>query len=64
MKNITLTVNSTGREVIVNWDNVDFAKSTQSDYGDAYVEVHFGDKYIDVKETLQQIHKKCLHALA
>ena len=64
MKNITLTINNTGREAIVNWNNVDFAKATQSAYGDEYVEVHFGDKYIDVKETLQEIHEKCLHALA
>ena len=63
MKNITLTLNSTEREVMVNWDNVDFAKATQSAYGDAYVEVHFGDKYIDVKETLQEVHEKCLNSL-
>ena len=56
-------MNSTGREVIVNWNNVDFAKSTQSAYGDEYVEVHFGDQYVDVKETLQEIHEKCLGAL-
>ncbi len=48
---------------MVNWDNVDFAKATQSAYGDAYVEVHFGDKYIDVKETLQEVHEKCLNSL-
>ena len=63
MKNITLTMNSTGREVIVNWDNVDFAKATQSVYGDEYVEVHFGDKYIDIQETLQEVHGKCLHSI-
>ena len=64
MKNITLTINNTGRETIVNWDNVDFAKQTQSVYGDEYVEIHFGNNSIDVKETLQEIHEKCLHALA
>jgi hypothetical protein len=63
MKNITLT--TTGdREVIVNWNNVDFAKDTSNHFGDAYVEVNFGDKYIDVKETLQEIHDKCLNAIA
>jgi hypothetical protein len=62
MKNITLT--TTGdREAIVNWNNVDFAKSTKSHFGDEYVEVHFGDVTIDVKETLQEIHAKCLHAI-
>ena len=63
MKNITLTLNGAGKEVMVNWDNVDFAKATSNAYKDDYVEIHFGDKYIDVKETLQEIHEKCLHAL-
>ena len=62
MKNITLTTTG-NREVIVNWDNVDFAKHTQSHFGDEYVEIHFGDVTIDVKETLQEIHEKCLNAL-
>jgi len=57
-------MNGTSREVIVNWNNVDFAKATQSAYGDEYVEVHFGDQCVDVKETLQEIHEKCLNALA
>ena len=43
---------------MVNWSNVDFAKETQSAYGDAYVEVHFGDQYVDVKETLEEIEVK------
>ena len=63
MKNITLTINGTGREVMVNWDNVQLAKVTKSPYGDEYVEIHFGDNSLDVKETLQEIHEKCLHAL-
>ena len=63
MKNITLTTNSTSREVMVNWDNVEFAKSTVSQFGDDYVEVHFGGQYVDVKETLQEIHEKCLGAI-
>ena len=63
MKNITLTTNGAEREVIVNWNNVIFAKETQSVYGDNYVEVHFTKECIDVKETLQEIHEKCLNAL-
>ena len=51
MKNITLTINGTGREVMVNWDNVQLAKVTKSPYGDEYVEIHFGDNSLDVKET-------------
>ena len=63
MKNITLT--TTGdREVIVNWNNVDYAQARVSPYKDEYVEISFGDRSIDVKETLQEIHEKCLHALA
>jgi hypothetical protein len=62
MKNITLT--TTGeREVMVNWDNVQLAKATKSPYGDEYVEIYFGDNSLDVKETLQEIHGKCLNAL-
>tara|TARA_Y100000310_G_scaffold208116_1_gene208627 strand:- start:1049 stop:1237 length:189 start_codon:yes stop_codon:yes gene_type:complete len=53
--NVKLTANSTERKLIVNWSNVDFAKETQSAYGDTYVEVHFGDQYVDVKETLEEI---------
>ena len=53
--NVKLTANSTERKLIVNWDNVDFAKETQSAYGDVYVEVHFSDQYVDVKETLEEI---------
>ena len=63
MKNITLTVNGTGKEIIVNWNNVEFAKATSSAYGNDYVEIHFGDQWIDVKETLQEIHAKCLNAI-
>jgi uncharacterized protein YlzI (FlbEa/FlbD family) len=62
MKNITLTTIA-GREVMINWDNVEFAKESTSPYGDAYVEVHFGKQYVDIKETLQEIHEKCLHAI-
>ena len=63
MKNITLTVANTGREVIVNWNSVNYAEARISPYKDEYVEISFGDKSIDVKETLQEIHEKCLHSL-
>lgn len=64
MKNIRLTTNGTGREIMVNWSNVDFAKETKTAYGDEYVEIHFGKQYVDVKETLAQIREKCLKELA
>ena len=52
---LTTNSNSTKQKLIVNWDNVDFARETQSVYGDTYVEVNFGNQYIDVKETLEEI---------
>ena len=63
MKNITLTANNTGREVMVNWDRVDYAEARISPYKEEYVEINFGEKHIDVKETLQEVHEKCLHAI-
>lgn len=63
MKNITLTANGSEREVMVNWDNVQFARVSKSPYGDEYIEIHFGKNTLDVKETLQEIHEKCLHAI-
>ena len=58
MQNIRLTANSTERKLIVNWDNVDFAKESKSVYGDDYVEIHFGKQSIDVKETLEELGAK------
>ena len=58
MQNIRLTANSTERKLIVNWDNVDFAKESKSVYGDDYVEIHFGKQSIDVKETLEEVEAK------
>ena len=60
MRNILLTATSTERDILINWDNVEYAKVTKSPYGDEYVEVHFGDQYVDVKETLQEIDEKLL----
>jgi hypothetical protein len=58
MQNIRLTANSTERKLIVNWDNVDFAKESKSVYGDDYVEIHFGKQSVDVKETLEEVEAK------
>ena len=57
MKNITLTTVS-DRELMINWDNVTFAKDTSSHFGDKYVEIHFGESTIDVKESLEDIEQK------
>lgn len=62
MKNITLTTVGS-REIIVNWNNVECAQERTSPYKDEYVEITFGNKSIDVKETLQEIHEKCLNAI-
>ena len=62
MKNITLTTVGE-REVIVNWNKVHYAATRLSPYKDEYVEISFGDKSLDVKENLQEIHEKCLNAL-
>ena len=64
MNNITLTTSGSEREVTVNWDNVQFAKVSKSPYGEEYVEIHFGNNTLDIKETLQEVHEKCLDALA
>ena len=56
MKNITLTTVGS-REIIVNWNNVECAQERTSPYKDEYVEITFGNKSIDVKETLQEIHE-------
>jgi len=57
MRNIKLT--TTGdRMVFINWDRVDFMKSTANHFGDNYTEVHFAESIIDVKETVEEIEKK------
>ena len=59
MNNVILTVNNREREVLINWDNVDFASSTKNPYGDEYVEVNFGgNHHIDVTQTLGEIEEK------
>ena len=61
MKNISLTTNSGERKVLVNWDNVNFAKDTVSQFGDNYTEVNFGrNHHIDVSETIKEVNKLLL----
>ena len=54
MRNIKLTTNGE-RDVLVNWNNVDYAKTTVSNFGDEYVEIHCGKVTLDVKESLEEI---------
>ena len=59
MNNIILTVNNREREVLINWDNVNFASSMQNPYGDEYVEINFGGYHnIDVSNSLEEIEEK------
>ena len=58
MKNITLTTNNGKRSVLVNWNNVDFAKNTSNQFGDDYVEVLLGAQVLDVAESLSEIEDK------
>ena len=60
MRNITLTTNGSGKRVVVNWDNVNYAKEMSSPYGDEYVEISFGNDSMDVKESLQDIEQSLM----
>ena len=58
MNMVKLTENGRGRQVLINWDNVDFIKPTANHFGDSYTEVYCGKQTIDVEETLEQIEKE------
>ena len=51
-------MNSKGRQVLINWDNVDFINATVNHFGEDYTEVHCGKQTIEVEETLEQIEKE------
>jgi|TARA_Y100000310_G_C20625806_1_gene785807 hypothetical protein len=56
MKTVKLTHNQTGKQVVVNWDNVLFAAETANNFGDSYVEVAYPNQTaLPVKETIDQI---------
>ena len=56
--NVKLTTTSGEREILLNWDNVDYVKSTANHFGDKYTEVHCGPKSLDVKESVEEIETK------
>ena len=58
MKSIRLTTNNGEREVLVNWDNVDFAKNTVNHFNDEYTEIYYANQVVGVKETLAEIEIK------
>jgi len=56
--NVKLTTTMGEKKVLLNWDNVQFIKSTANHFGDKYTEVHCGMARIDVKETVEEIEAK------
>lgn len=53
---ITLTHNSSGQTVLVNWDNVLFVAETENNFGEKYTEVAFEQQgAIPVKENVSEI---------
>ncbi|MAF25649.1 hypothetical protein CL634_08785 [bacterium] len=59
--NVKLTT-AIGKEILINWNNVDFVRETSNHFGENYTEVDFGDHTIEVKEPLQDI-EILLHTL-
>ena len=56
MKIITLTHNVSGRDVLINWDNILFVAETENNFGEKYTEVAFETQgAIPVKQTPQEI---------
>jgi hypothetical protein len=55
MKMLKLTTIGNKRKVLVNWDNVDYAKNTTNHFGDEYTEIHCGRQVLDVVESLEEI---------
>ena len=52
--NVKLTTTH-GKEVLVNWDNVDYIRETTSHYSEVYTEVHFGKNNLDIRESVEQV---------
>lgn len=56
MKNITLTHNTNGNDVLVNWDKVLFATKTENNFGEPYTELAFEKSgALPIKETPEEI---------
>jgi len=54
MKTIKLTQN--GKDLIVNWDNVQFAKEAEDTFHNTFVEVYFNrHECVRVEQSLQDI---------
>jgi hypothetical protein len=56
MKIITLTHNVSGKDVLINWDNILFVAETENNFGEQYTEVAFEQQgAIPVKQTITEI---------
>ena len=58
MKVITLTHNSNGKNVLINWDNALFAAETSTNLGESYTEIAYDNGHaMPVKETAEEIQE-------
>jgi hypothetical protein len=59
-----ITVKTTaGNTVLVNWNNVNYVRPTESYFGEKYNEIHFAGqhKVVSTTETIADIKKKLTH---
>ena len=56
MKTLTLTHNTTSKDVVVNWDKVLFLADTETNLGDNYCEIAFAQgQALPVKQSASEI---------
>jgi len=56
MKMLKLVHQHTGKEILVNWNNVLFCAGTETGLGESYTEVAFeGENALPVKQTVDEI---------
>ena len=53
--NVKLTSKHGGREVLLNWNNVNFIMNVKDYSGREHTEIWFGAKSLEVKETVEEI---------
>ena len=58
MMNVKLTSLHSGREVLLNWDNVNFIMSVKNYSGQEYTEVCFNSKSLEVRETFDEVRQQ------
>jgi len=55
--NVKLTTSS-GKEVLVNWESVNYVRETTNHFGESYTEIYFGKNNLDVKESVEEVEAK------